>query len=245
VKHDESNRATLSMGRPNRGRQPHPVAFVKRYGGHMRIHVRLLLAAIAASCLLASAITSASARRISMTEQGFLVRWGFFIFSSEGARVSCPVTLEGSFHSRTLSKVSGQLVGYVSRARFPGTAPPCRNGIMLALTTTLPWHIQYNSFAGTLPGITRIRIGIVGVRLELEASGISCLMTTTQANPMMLDINVNAANGEARTWSNLPEHTIPLAGPLCGFVGNGSFEETAEVFTLVIPQVRITVRLVQ
>jgi hypothetical protein len=210
----------------------------------MRNSTKLVLAGLSAALLLSLAVGSASARRIETSERGFLVRFSELSFNAAGNRVSCPVTLEGSFHSRTLSKVSGQLIGYITQAQVPSTEPPCVEGTATALTTTLPWHIQYNSFAGRLPTISRIRITLVGARFQVHPrNSVTCLAGTTQANPSAGDINVEAGGG-ATTLRALPEFTIPLEG-FCGIAGNGNFEGTGEIFTLVTPQVRITVRLVQ
>jgi hypothetical protein len=207
-------------------------------------HARLVLAVTAIIVFLGVVASTAGAKRFETSERGFLVRFGTLAFNTAGNRVSCPVTLEGSFHSRTLSKVSGQLIGYITQAQVPSTEPPCVEGTLTALTTTLPWHIQYNSFAGRLPTITRIRITLVGARLQLHPrNSVTCLFGSTQANPFAFDVNVEATGG-VNTLTARPEFTIPLEG-FCGIAGNGAFEGTGEIFTLVTPQVRITIRLVQ
>jgi hypothetical protein len=212
----------------------------------MRNTTKLVFAGLAATIVMSFAVGTASARRISTSEQGFLARWTNLVFEGAGVKISCPVTLEGSFHSRTLSKVSGQLIGHVTRAQVPtGLAPPCIGGKATALTETLPWHIQYNSFAGTLPNITRIRIALIGAKFQIEEGTFLCLAATTQARPAMGDVEVTG--GSANRLRALPEFTIPLGGEFfCSVSGqSGNFSGTAEVFTLVTPQARITVRLVQ
>lgn len=199
----------------------------------MQNTTKLVFAGLAATILMSLAVGSASARRIETSEQGFLARWTTespLIFSAAGNRVSCPVTLEGSFHSKTLSKVCGQLVGHISTAQVPPASPPCQGGTATALTETLPWHIQYVSFAGTLPRITRIRLQLVGARFAITAGGVTCLAGTTQAHPAVSDVNVSATTGEATSLRALPEFTIPLGGEfICGFAGNGSFEGTTRI----------------
>jgi hypothetical protein len=209
----------------------------------MRNIIRLVFAGLAATIVLSFAVGGATARRIEMTERAFLVRWSPLIFEAVGNRISCPVTLEGSFHSRTLSKVSGQLVGYITRAFVQGEEPPCQGGQATVLSATLPWHVLYVRFTGTLPRITTIRLSLRGAafRIHDNNTGFECLTTTTQNNPAMGDIGVTA-EGVARTLTALPEFTIPLAFPC---FGSGKFEGTGEVFTQITPQVRITVRLVQ
>jgi hypothetical protein len=205
----------------------------------MKTSMKFVLASLAATMLLSLAVSSAGARRFEVTEQGFLVRWSPLVFEAFGGRISCPVTLEGSFHSRTLSKVSGQLIGYVTAAFVQGESPPCVGGTATVLRATLPWHILYMSFSGTLPRITRIRISLREAAFRVQL-GIACLARTSQSNPAVGDIGVTA-EGVARTLTALPEFTIPFTDCL----GSGRFEGTGEIFTQRLPQVRITVRLVQ
>lgn len=211
----------------------------------MRHTTKLVFAALAAAILMSFVVGSASARRIETSEQGFLIRWSPLIFSAGTNRISCPVTLEGSFHSRTLSKVCGQLIGYITTAQVPSTEPPCVNGTATALTATLPWHILYISFAGRLPNITRIRVLLKGAAFSIHTSILTCLATTSSTNPAVGDIEVEASGGANRLTA-LSEFLIPLSAPCPEFgVPNGAFSGTGEVFTLVTPQSRITVRLVQ
>jgi hypothetical protein len=218
----------------------------------MRHTTKLVFAGLAAALLMSFAVGTASARRIRLSEQGFLARWTALTFKAAGQEVKCPVTLEGSFHSKTLSKVCGQLVGYVSTAQVPrGLRPPCTGGLATALTETLPWHIQYRSFAGTLPTIEKIRIQLVGARFQVQPDGFpACLAGTTQSAPAAADITVGAETGggerDTTTIEALEEFAIPLGGGFaCTLGGSGRFSGTGEVFTLVTPQSRIKVRLVQ
>lgn len=211
----------------------------------MRTTTKSVFAGLAAAIILALAIGSATARRIEFMEPGFLIRWTNLAFIAGGFRVSCPVTLEGSFHSKTVSKVCGQLIGYISIAQIPvGEEPPCRGGTARALAERLPWHIQYNSFTGTLPTIRTIRLAIPNARFQILAGGITCLVGTMQSNPAFGDLAISAS--AINTLRALPEFGIPLGGEfLCTISGNGSLEGTGEVFTLVTPQARINIRLVQ
>jgi hypothetical protein len=208
--------------------------------------IKLVFVALIATIALSFAISGAGARRIETSEQGFLVRISPIIWSAAGNRLSCPLTLEGSFHSRILSKVCGQLIGHISQAQIPvGLEPPCQGGTARALTETLPWHVQYVSFAGRLPAITQIRFQVVGARFQTVIGGVTCLAGGTQAHPGAGAINIGGG-GEGNSIRALPEFTIPLGGEfICGFAGNGTFEGSGEVFTLRTPQARITVRLVQ
>lgn len=119
----------------------------------MSTHAKLTIAALLSSLLLAVAVGSACASRLSISETHFKIIYSPLSFiPSFGGTTRCPVTLEGSFHSRTSSKVAGALAGFITST----TVGPCEAGRARVDTETLPWHIQYTSFAGTLPNITSI-----------------------------------------------------------------------------------------
>jgi hypothetical protein len=207
-----------------------------------------IIATLLSTFLMVVAVSGAAARRFETTEQGFLARFSPLVIQAGGAehRVSCPLTLEGSFHSKTLSKVCGQLIGYLTRAQVPtGLEPPCQGGTATALTETLPWHILYNSFAGRLPNITSMRVLFRKVSYQIRNSGLTCQIATTEAHPAEGDI-LFGPRGEVGQMRLLEEFTIPLQGEvICPFAGEGKFEGAGEVFTLVTPQSRITFALVQ
>jgi hypothetical protein len=165
----------------------------------MHHRTRLVLSALAATVALAAAVGTASARRLELSNQRFRVVWQTqpLIFETESGRAICPLTLEGSFHSRTLSKVCGQLIGYITKAGVIncGTAGGARE--LRLLTETLPWHVRYASFTGTLPRITKIRIQVIGwaFLLNLELIG-SCLYRSTAAFPAFFEFEVNEPTGE-------------------------------------------------
>jgi hypothetical protein len=95
------------------------------------------------------------------------------------------MTLEGSFHSRTMTKTAGALVGYITRATIKR---PCTGGTVWAhngetnevlggtVSNTLPWHVRYNSFTGTLPNITAIAYELINVGYVVRegAFGVLC-----------------------------------------------------------------------
>ncbi len=168
--------------------------------GHMRKSTRLLLGALSATVILAVAVGAASARRIELSEQHFLAAWTELIFEEGGARVNCEVTLEGSFHSRTLSKVCGQLIGYITEAivHHPCKTPEgwALNGTEViggvTVRQTLPWHILFISFSGTLPRITSIRVSLRNASFLVENFGVSCLYRTSETEPAFGNIGVEA-----------------------------------------------------
>jgi hypothetical protein len=165
---------------------------------------RLLLAAVVAALTLAAGVQAASANRLMLSNQSLSIAWNVVKIANSGARIEikCPMTLEGSFHSRTLSKVSGQLIGYITRALLMGASCNSRlnttttlflNGIE-AGTNTLPWHIRYDSFAGRLPAITSVRIQIIGASILVNALGFECLYQSTAGLPLFADANIEVGS---------------------------------------------------
>lgn len=131
----------------------------------MRTLVTLTVSALAASLLLACAVSTTSASRLSISNQNIRATWARLEFSAVGVILRCQVTLEGSFHTRTIAKVARSLVGAITKARIKQET--CTNGIVASFdgveryngaTTpnTLPWHLTYERFAGTLPNITEV-----------------------------------------------------------------------------------------
>jgi hypothetical protein len=119
----------------------------------MRLHRKHIITALAATALFASLAATAPARNISLTNRNIRVTFNPIIFNNEVARVSCRVTVEGSFHCATISKVDRALIGYISRATIEQET--CRSS-SFALAgrvrqATLPWHLAYLGFRGRLP----------------------------------------------------------------------------------------------
>jgi hypothetical protein len=91
-------------------------------------------------------------------------------------------------------------------------------------TNTLPWHIRYVTFQGTLPTITGIEVSIVDYAYLVEASGVSCLYKSTAARPVR---GILRLNGEGRVSSfrfnelfQIPKFSGSfLCGPEIGFWG--------------------------
>jgi hypothetical protein len=201
--------------------------------------MKLVMGGLAAAMLLAFAVGTASARRIQVSEQRFYFIWSSLEFEfGTGSAISCPVTLLGSFHSRTIAKVSGQLIGYLTHVDVREASCSMR-----ALIETLPWHVQYNSFAGPLPAINRVRLALVNARFLF--GGIACLYTATQARPAFADIPLSGGEASTLTASG----AMPLAARLVeflecpeniNFLGTGNVRAGSESSTT-----RIRVTLVQ
>jgi hypothetical protein len=153
----------------------------------MHRHARALLASLAAAAILMFAVGSASAGRLSVSNRQFRVVWrGLEIMNTFTASlVICPVTMEGSFHSSTIRKVFNALIGHITRANLNSAA--CTSNVVGGSATinreTLPWHLTYKEFAGTLPNITSITLLFAGFSWLLRDSSTICRGTTSVMNP--------------------------------------------------------------
>jgi hypothetical protein len=160
---------------------------------------RLLLTLLVGAGALALGVATASAARLSVTNQSISITWSSFRFN-EG-RAQCPVTLEGSLHARTMPKVQGQLVGYIMRGRTSA----CSVGSAVLLTpedgqrSSLPWHIRYDSFTGTLPNIASVRWHIIGFSYRILKELELCLYASTAAHPALLDLSREGGSGALTT----------------------------------------------
>jgi len=150
----------------------------------MRTSVKLILTALTASLLLSAAVSTASANNLSTSNQNIRATWASLEFAaSRELVIRCQVTLEGSFHTRTITKTAGALIGAITKATVnqgacTGGTGSAFNGVERYNGTTspntLPWHIQYKSFAGTLPNISAINIALSRFRFGIRDSSSLC-----------------------------------------------------------------------
>lgn len=203
---------------------------------------KLLLSVVGATVMMAAVVGSASARNLSTSSQTLRATWREMVFtSSTGSRVICPVTLEGSLHSRTIAKVPYTLIGYITRADL-GT--PCTGGTATINRETLPWHVKYESFGGTLPNISFVRALIVRAtfRVRLE-SGFTCSFTTTDAQHASGRFNREA--GGALTSAEVgPSDITSTEGCAFGFRTTGRLTGNTTSLTVLNSASRITVTLI-
>lgn len=200
--------------------------------------VKIGVVAVALAFALA---TAASARQFSLSHQEFRIVWAPLEFSgAEGAvSIRCVVTMEGSFHARTLAKVVQALVGYITRSTVATSA--CTGGRMATLAESLPWHVRYGSFSGALPNITSIALEIVGLTFLFEDGLMyACLYTATAASPAGGSLTVGAG-GRISGFSLDGTRAFPLTRRLGGVLAcpstmrlNSSANVTASGMTTAI-----------
>jgi hypothetical protein len=228
----------------------------------MLTHTKLLATALMAGLILSAAVAIAHARRFEFSNTAIRAAWtgGFQLnLVTSLVTIRCPVTIEGSLHSRTFGKVSGQLIGYITSAAL---RRPCTNGEdwiqngteRLSNGTTapssLPWHIRYDSFSGTLPNISNILLRLTNVALLFRTpfESVGCLYITTMVYPMVVLARIT---GPGRTIGLSPDPfvTIPAAQRLEGIAtcpNDARFETAADApLTVQGTSTQITLRLVQ
>jgi len=151
---------------------------------------KLLLAVVGATVLLGALVSSASAARLSSSSQTFRATWTSAEFIGGFTAARCNLTLEGSLHNATIAKTVGSLIGYITRA----SVGPCPAGSATVLTATLPWHVQYKAFTGTLPSITGIVTNVIGAAWRIREGGLSinCLTTSRATEPATGTYNIAA-----------------------------------------------------
>jgi hypothetical protein len=194
----------------------------------MQARSKLIIVSLTAALLMALAVGSASANRLSISG-GRLWRAVFrpLRFLSVGATAtSCEVTLEGSFHSGTIRKVERALIGHISRA----SVGRCEVGSATVLNETLPWHVQYLGFEGRLPEITRVRLILVGAGFQIKDGifGQVCLSRTSEAEPAagLAELGRIEAGGNLLVEILRADESKVIR---CGASLSGSFEGSATV----------------
>jgi hypothetical protein len=190
----------------------------------MRRRTRIIIGGLTGALALAAAVNTATARRFEVSEQHLFGDSPEVTFEAAGNQIICAVSVEGSFHSKTISKVSGQLVGSVTKVTVQH---PCIRGELWVLNgiesiqgittpNTLPWQVLYLNFRGTLPRIAEIEGALIGSGFKIEIVGVLCLYKTTATKWGEAQIKVEAGGGITRIVAN-EEKRAPLfeGGAFC------------------------------
>ncbi|MGB2711108.1 MAG: hypothetical protein WBC33_06290 [Conexibacter sp.] len=133
----------------------------------MRHPAQLLLAPLVAVAFLAAVAAVAHANRgLQVEPSGSVTGTAPVTFTTlSGTQYWFLLTLRGSLH-RTVSKVVGSLAGLITDCR----GQPLREFpfLNIACVLTMPWHVRYTSFSGTLPGITAASFVILGFSISFR-----------------------------------------------------------------------------
>jgi hypothetical protein len=163
--------------------------------------LRACIVGALAALVMAAGLTTATAGRLSTSSQNIRITFNNFQFSAEGIGTDeCRVTLEGSLHSRTVSKTAGLLVGYITRV----TTGSCTLGTTV-LTASLPWHVRYGGFNGTLPRLSGLFARVSRVSASFGALGFVCLAEGETETTSRRDTTTGAI-----TEAEVPTQSIPL-----------------------------------
>ncbi len=197
---------------------------------------RMLLTASTAVLVSLVLVATASAGHIRRSKAKFKDTWSSLELRWGTGTVRCPVRVEGSFHSSTFAKVSGALIGYIYRATRTGN---CTGGRATIDQESLPWHVAYGGFAGTLPNITGDIFWWIKFKVTTESTGLTCTTRTESGHPFVGRENI--ASGRATSFTADESALIPLSGGfLCSFAGEGSFAGTATTTDEVEGSITIT-----
>jgi len=184
--------------------------------------------------------------------------WASLEFGSPTATIRCRLTLEGSFHTRTIAKVRGSLIGALTRAIV---VRPCTNGEAWADNGTeveplgtapnrLPFHLTYEGFRGTLPAIDEVRLLLSRISFVMQSSfiGIGCRGRYGRAEDNIIaGAARNTATGELSTLA--PDSTVNRLSLVEALVGGGACPTTGAFrgigsVTVLSSGNRITVTLI-
>jgi len=208
----------------------------------MRTTIKLSLAALMAAMLLASGLSTASARNLSVSNQNWRVTWSRLEFASSLVTVRCQVTLEGSFHSRTIPKIQALLFGAVTKINMKTEG--CTGGTMRP-ERPAPWHLTYEGFTGRLPNIETIRLLLQRYQYAITAFGVTCKYGTPADN-LTFSGALNAA-GEVTNITPLTGRNISYlleGGGLCPATHTLTGTATDGTVTLLNANTRIRVTLI-
>ncbi len=191
---------------------------------------KLLFAVVGATVLLGALVATASAGRLSSSTQAISATWTRMDFSGGFGTVECEVSLAGSLHTRTISKTANTLMGYITEANVNR----CARGGATVLRATLPWHVTYRAFTGTLPNISAIATNVIGASFQMREPtfGVTCLARSSASSP-----NIGTYNREAggRITSVTAGGEIPCSGGISvtGRIGGTSSAVSAMTVTLI------------
>jgi hypothetical protein len=181
---------------------------------------KLLLTALGATVVLGALVSTASAGRLESSSLTLTANFSSVRFQMPEGTVDCVVSLSGSLHSRTITKTRGSLMGFINDARLGACVNP---GTATILRETLPWHVRYESFSGTLPNITRLVTHVIGSSFRVRyESFLSCLGRSTAERPAIGTYERNTATGA------LTGVTIGGSIPTSCFF-NGTFSSSSAV----------------
>lgn len=194
------------------------------------MHGKLLFAALTTAILVAMFAGTASANRSFSVEPGGAITGTApvtFTGLPSGRRVTSTVTLRGNLH-RTISKVEGSLVGTITDCRVAlGEAGFIFIRVRIDCNLTVPWHVRYVGFAGSLPSITSIRLLVLNVSFRIaDLAGPAQIDCLYQGNIPAIARVVSGRIGEIQIDETATVPTTTPEGRECEEASEGNLRGT-------------------
>ncbi len=191
---------------------------------------KFVVAALTATALLALIAGSASARNglsaspssSTLIIRNLELRGGF-------GTVRCNITQTVTLHA-SVAKSRGALAGQANVAVSTNGCAAGNAGILVSgrrvTGLTGPYHVQYQSFAGTLPNISSVTLAVTGVSFWITEPTFS--VTCLTAEPQ--NIAGTTTGGNPATGMSVAAAGIRLEGGIgCGFI-EGSMSGSGSIF---------------
>jgi hypothetical protein len=165
----------------------------------------VLVALVVAVAMVILVAASAPGNELSTSSRQFTLRWeaesepmGIDLFHEDFGE--CEIILAGEFHDTYIVKSSAVPLGQIDLI----TIETCPEWFVVE-SADLPWHIEYGSFAGTLPAIDAIRLLLLDAVMLVDLGEFRCGLRTELSNAIYLEA-VREAGG-ALTGATLDSDT--------------------------------------
>ncbi len=207
----------------------------------MRTFRKLVLAGLTAALLISLASGAAAANRLATNDLDFYAIWNDEsqrLSFEAGVTIDCEVTLLGHFHTQTITKTLGSLIGLVDHVEVDETG--CINGDAIPVPPEgdVNWHLTYEGFTGTLPNITGVFLLLQGIEFVIQSDiGADCIASADEGeagDDNALGLAGREASGaitgiDADPNPQIDISDLPESNGLCDLVGTGGFDGTADV----------------
>ena len=205
----------------------------------MTAQTKTWLTILGATVILCAQIGAASARNLSLSNQTFRSTFREMRFIGSGRTLTCAMTLEGSFHARTVAKVLNTLMGFITRAAFNEAS--CLNATFRVRTETLPWHVRYLGFTGTLPNFREVLVNFERFGFDVTAEFVGFSVTCSYRTTPVRGSFTREAGGALTESRIAGSGLVPDQGFPCG---EGALEARSTSLTVLNSTTRITVTLI-
>ena len=181
--------------------------------------LKVMLVGLGSALVLAGLVATASASWLSSSESAAIVGWSRVDIAGTFGTVECTLVLENVLHGRIFTKTAGRLIGYVEYAN----ASSCSRGGATVLRETLPWHLRFGSFTGTLPNISSISLQVSGIAFRIREPVFGFIFLTGPSQSLIETLNLRSGvvssvglsgritteNGVSGTFSGTSSSVLP------------------------------------